>query len=118
MHQAAAASRTAAAGPDTMGASQAAAPTGGTTTPRPGSVGMGSRLLVPTVSSRAKTAAIPPPAEAQGGRSVHTASQDSDAGCSRRRQHTQQMRQQAGRPVAQAQRRRLAAVALVRGNAG
>ncbi|PRW50910.1 putative calcium-binding CML20 [Chlorella sorokiniana] len=38
-----------------------------------------------------------------------------EAECSRRRQHTQQMRQQTERPVGQAQRRRLAALALVRG---
>ena len=122
MQQAAAASRAAAAEPEApgiVGQGLASAPAGGTTTPRPGSLGAGSRLLVPTKSSRARTAPAEPPASVHGAcRSVPTAASGSDAQCSRRRHHTQQMRQQAGRPVAQAQRRRLAALALVRGGPG
>lgn len=115
MHQAAAASRAADSGPGAAVASvsDAGAPAGGTTTPRPGSLGVNSRLLVPTASSRARTAPGAPAV-----RSVPPTSSSSDAGCSlERQQHVQQMRRQAGRPVAQAQRRRLAALAMVRGSA-
>lgn len=122
MHQVAAASRAAAAEPEAPGPARqgvASAPAGGTTTPRPSGLGAGSRLLVPTASSRARTAPAEPPASVHGAsRSVPTAARRSDAECSRRRHHTQQMRQQAGRPVAQAQRRRLAALALVRRGVG
>lgn len=116
MHQAAAASRVADAGPGTTAVAavcNAGAPAGGTTTPRPGSLGVSSRLLVPTASSRARTAPVAPAA-----RGILPPTLDSsDAGCSlERQQHVQQMRQQAGRPVAQAQRRRLAALAMVRGS--